>query len=172
MESTNFQYMFLSENRNLILAGLEHIDCNIFKPNMIHALNELGYKVVIVPDEDWRPSKWFPTETSPCNREVRILHSYISRNPSMLGYADQCGWAFHELVHAAIFSGNLPEKFLSIESAFEYPLNIDEIYCYGYQVWKMDKLGRLKDFVKFVVKKVPNIGRELNLLIKSICQTH
>ena len=172
MESTKSKSMFLEERRNIILDGCEHIDHNIFKPNMIYTLNELGFKIVVVPDKDWCPSKWFPTETSPDNREVRILQSYISINPSMLGYSDQCGWAFHEIVHATIFSGRFPDKFMSLNSPFEYPLNTDEIYCYGYQIWRMNDLGRLKDFMKFVVNKVPHIGRDLNLLVKFICQTH
>ena len=170
MEKSNIKIEFLKQRKSLIFDGFDHMETTIFKPNMLHALSELGYRVVILPDEEWTPSKWFPTETSKEDREVRILHSYISKNTGMLGYSDQCGWAFHELVHATIFSGRFPEKFMSLNSPFEYPLNTDEIYCYGYQIWKMDKLGRLKDFMKFVVKKIPNIGRDLNLLVKSICQ--
>ena len=164
--------MFLNDNRNLMVEGFEYINQNIFKPNMMYALNELGYKFVIIPDEDWTPSKWFPTETSSEDREVRVIYSYISRNPSMLGYSDQCGWAYHELVHATIFSGHFPENFMSLDSPYGYPLNRDEIYCYGYQIWKMAQVGKLKNFMKFVVKKVPIIGNDLDLLVKAICQTH
>ena len=172
MEIEDSKLEFLCGNRNLLLEGFEHIDQNIFKPNMIYALNGLGYKFIIVPDEEWTPSKWFPTETSEQDREVRVLYSYISKNTGMLGYSDRCGWAFHELVHATIFSGRFPEKFMSLVSPYEYPLNTDEIYCYGYQIWKMAQVGKLKDFMKFVVKKVPIIGNDLGLLVKSICQTH
>lgn len=172
MEIVDSKLKFLDERRNTIIEGLEHVDGSIFKPNLVHALSDIGYRVVILPDEEWTPSKWFPTETSKEDREVRVLHSYIAKNTGMLGYSDQCGWAFHELVHATIFSGHLPERFMALNSPFEYPLNTDEIYCYGYQVWKMAQLGKLKDFVKFVVKKVPYIGNDLNLLVKSICQTH
>ena len=172
MEIEDSKLEFLCGNRFMLLEGFEYIDQNIFKPNMIYALNELGYKLVIIPDEDWCPSKWFPTETSSQDREVRVIHSYISKNSGMLGYSDQCGWAFHELAHATIFSGNFPEKFMSLASPYEYPLNRDELYCYGYQIWKMAQVGKLKDFLKFVVKKVPIIGNDLNLLVKAICQTH
>ena len=163
---------FLLDKKPLILEGLEYIDNNVFRPNFLTALEEMKWKCVIVPDSEWTPSKWFPTETSKEDREVRILYSYISKNTEMLGYSDRCGWAFHELVHATIFSGRFPDKFMSLNSPFEYPLNTDEIYCYGYQIWKMDRLGRLKDFMKFVVNKVPYVGKDLNLLVKFICQTH
>ena len=156
----------------MIMDGLDYVDENIFKPNMIYTLNELGYKFVIIPNEDWCPSKWFPTETSSDSREVRVIYSYISKNPSMLGYSDQCGRAFHELVHATIFSGCFPKRFLSLASPYEYPLNTDEIYCYGYQIWKMAQVGKLKDFMKFVIKKIPGIGKELDLLVKVIAQRH
>ena len=168
MEIVDFKLKFLDERRNMIIEGLEYIDCNIFKPNVIYALKELDYKIVIVPDEDWCPSKWFPTETSKEDREVKVLNSYISKNSGMFGYSDQCGWAFHELVHATIFSGRFPERFMALKSPFEYPLNTDEIFCYGYQIWKMAQLGKLKDFMKFVVKKVPYVGDDLNLLVKLI----
>ena len=172
MEIVDSKLKFLDERRNMIIEGLEYVDVSIFKPNMINALSELGYRVVILPDEEWTPSKWFPTETSKEDMEVRILHSYIYKNTGMLGYSDRCGWAFHELVHATIFSGNFPERFMSLDSPYEYPLNGDELYCYGYQIWKMAQVGKLKNFVKFVVKKVPYIGNDLDLLVKAICQTH
>ena len=114
---------FLIDKRPLILDGLEYIDKNVFKPNYLMALDALKWKCVIVPDSEWTPSKWFPTETAFYDRETRIISSYISRNPGMFGYDDKCGWAYHELVHAAIFSGNFPQRFLALESPFEYPLN-------------------------------------------------
>ena len=123
MDNNKIIAEFLIDRRPLILDGLEYIDKNVFKPNYLMALDALKWKCVIVPDSEWTPSKWFPTETAFYDRETRIISSYISRNPGMFGYYDKCGWAYHELVHASIFSGNFPQRFLALESPFEYPLN-------------------------------------------------
>ena len=155
---------FLLDKKSLILKGLEYIDKNVFKPNYLMALTALKWKCVIVPDSEWTPSKWFPTETSFSGRETRILSSYMSKNPTIVGYGDKCGWAYHELVHAAIFSGNFPSVFLEIESPFEYPLNTDEIYCYGYQMKHLIETKKNGNLMRFAIEKIPFIKSKLCLL--------
>lgn len=155
---------FLIDKKPLILYGLEYIDNNVFKPNFINALSDMKWKCVIVPDSEWTPSKWFPTETSLSARETRILSSYISRNPGMFGYDDKCGWAYHELVHAAIFSGNFPKRFLALDSQFGYPLTTDEIYCYGYQMKHLIERNKNGNLMRFAIGKIPFIKPKLCLL--------
>lgn len=148
---------FLLENRSHILEGLEYIDQHVFNLNFLTALSDMNWKCVIVPDSEWEPRKLFPTETSFSDRETRILGSYIARNPAMFSYADRYGWAWHELVHAAIFSGNFPRKYLKIDSPFDYPLNTDEIYCYGYQMKHLMEEKRNGSLIRFALGKVPHI---------------
>ena len=155
---------FLIDKKPLILDGLEYIDKNVFKPNYLMALDAMNWRCVIVPDSEWTPSKWFPTETAFYDRETRILSSYISKNPGMFGYDDKYGWAYHELVHAAIFSGNFPQRFLALESPFEYPLNTDEIYCYGYQMKYLIERSKNGNLMRFAIGKVPHIKPKLCLL--------
>lgn len=159
---------FLLDKKPLILDGLEYIDKNVFKPNFINALSDLKWKCVIVPDSEWTPSKWFPTETSNYYRETRIIKSYISRNQNMFGYGDKCGWAYHELVHAAIFSGRMPKRFLALESPFEYPLNTDEIYCYGYQIKHLIQDNKNGNLMRFAIGKIPHIKPKLCLLANAL----
>jgi hypothetical protein len=155
---------FLSDRRSLILDGIEYIEDNVFRQNFLTAMEEMKWKCVIVPDSDWIPSKFFPTETSEDSRETRIIKSYISKNPSMFGYSDKYGWAYHELVHVAIFSGNFPQRFLALESPFEYPLNTDEIYCYGYQIKHLMQDGKNGNLMRFAIGKIPYIKPKLCLL--------
>ena len=155
---------FLIDKKPLILDGLEYIDKNVFKPNYLMALDAMNWRCVIVPDSEWTPSKWFPTETAFYDRETRILSSYISKNPGMFGYDDKYGWAYHELVHAAIFSGNFPKRFLALESPFEYPLNTDEIYCYGYQMKHLIERNKNGNLMRFAIGKIPHIKPKLCLL--------
>ena len=82
----------------------------------------------------------------------------------MFGYGDKCGWAYHELVHVAIFSGNFPQSFLALESPFEYPLNTDEIYCYGYQIKHLMQDGKNGNLMRFAIGKIPYIKPKLCLL--------
>jgi hypothetical protein len=119
---------------------------------------------VIVPDEDWTPSKWFPTESSEENRETRFIRSYIDKNPTTFSYGDRFGWAYHELVHVAIFSGRMPERFMALESPFEYPLNRDEIYCYGYQMKHLIQDSKNGNLMRFALGKIPFIKPKLCLL--------
>lgn len=155
---------FLMEWKPLILEGIDYIDNNVFKPNFLMALDAMKWKCVIVPDSEWTPSKWFPTETSSESRETRVLSSYISKNPMMFEYGDKYGWAYHELVHAAIFSGNFPSRFLAIKSPFEYPLNTDEIYCYGYQIKHLMESRKNGNLMRFALGKVPFIKPKLCIL--------
>ena len=155
---------FLLDKRTLILDGLDYIDQNVFKPNFLNALSDMKWKCVIVPDSEWTTSKWFPTETSNYYRETRIIDSYISRNPRMFGYGDKYGWAYHELVHVAIFSGRMPERFMSLESPFDYPLNRDEIYCYSYQMKHLIQNSKNGNLMRFAIGKVPLIKPKLSLL--------
>lgn len=159
---------FLIDKKPLILDGLEYIDKNVFKPNFINALSDMKWKCVIVPDSEWTPSKWFPTETAFYDRETRILSSYISKNPTMFIYSDKYGWAYHELVHAAIFSGNFPRRFLALESPFEYPLNTDEIYCYGYQMKRLIQGNKNGNLMRFAIGKIPHIKPKLCLLANAL----
>ena len=155
---------FLLDRRTMILDGLEYIDKNVFKPNFLTAMKDMKWKCVVVPDEEWSPSKFFPTETSEDDREVRILSSYIGKNPTMFGYSDKYGWAYHELVHAAIFSGNFPRRFLALESPFGYPLTTDEIYCYGYQIKHLIQDNKNGNLMRFAIGKIPFIKPKLCLL--------
>ncbi len=159
---------FLLDKKPLILKGLDYIDQNVFKPNFLNALSDMKWKCVIVPDSEWTPSKWFPTETSNYYRETRIINSYISRNPNMLGYGDKCGWAYHELVHAAIFSGHFPSVFLGIDSPFEYPLNTDEIYCYGYQMKHLIQDKKNGNLMRFAIGKIPGLKPKLCVLANAL----
>ena len=159
---------FLIDKKPLILDGLEYIDKNVFKPNFINALSDMKWKCVIVPDSEWTPSKWFPTETAFYDRETRILSSYISKNPTMFSYSDKYGWAYHELVHDAIFSGNFPRRFLALESPFEYPLNTDEIYCYGYQMKRLIQGNKNGNLMRFAIGKIPHIKPKLCLLANAL----
>ena len=159
---------FLLDHKSLILDGIEYIDNNVFRPNFLVAMEEMKWKCVIVPDSEWTPSKWFPTETDSSNRETRVLSSYISKNPRMFGYCDKYGWAYHELAHVAIFSGNFPQKFLGIESPFEYPLNTDEIYCYGYQMKHTIETGKNGNLMRFAIGKIPGLKPKLCVLANAL----
>jgi len=164
MDDNNEITAYLLDKKPLILEGIEYIDDNVFKPNYLVALDVLKWKCVVVPDSEWTPSKWFPTETSVADRETRILSSYISRNPTMFGYGDKYGWAYHELVHAAIYSGNFPKRFLGIDSPIEYPLNTEEIYCYGFQMKHLMQDKKNGNLMRFAIGKVPFIKPKLCLL--------
>ena len=170
MEKYQAEHDFLVGKRTIILDGLDYIEANIFRPNYLEALKNMHWKCVIVPDEDWTPSKWFPTESSEENRETRFLRSYIDKNPTTFSYGDRFGWAYHELVHAAIFSGNFPMKFLSIESPFEYPLNTDEIYCYGYQMKHLIERNKNGNLMRFAIGRIPYIKPKLCLLRNALLQ--
>ena len=164
MDDNNEITAYLLDKKPLILEGIEYIDENVFKPNYLVALDALKWKCVVVPDSEWTSSKWFPTETSVADRETRILSSYISRNPTMFGYSDKYGWAYHELVHAAIYSGNFPKRFLSIDSPIEYPLNTEEIYCYGFQMKHLMQDKKNGNLMRFALGKIPFIKPKLCLL--------
>lgn len=168
MDNENAITEFLIDKKPLILDGLEYIDKNVFKPNFLNALSDMKWKCVVVPDSEWTPSKWFPTETSLPDRETRILSSYISKNPTMFSYSDKYGWAYHELVHAAIFSGRMPQRFLALESPFEYPLNTDEIYCYGYQMKRLIQGNKNGNLMRFAIGKIPHIKPKLCLLANAL----
>lgn len=159
---------FLLDRRTMILEGLEYIDKNVFKPNFLTAMKDMNWKCVVVPDEEWSPSKFFPTETSKEDREVRILSSYIGKNPTMFGYSDKYGWAWHELVHVAIFSGNFPSRFMHLDSPFGYPLNTDEIYCYGYQIKHLIQDNKNGNLMRFAIGKIPFIKPKLCLLANAL----
>lgn len=159
---------FLLERKQLILDGLDYIDQNVFKPNFLDAISYMKWKCVIVPDSEWTPSKFFPTETSEEFRETRIIRSYISKNPNMFGYSDKYGWAYHELVHVAIFSGKMPQRFMALESPFEYPLNTDEIYCYGYQMKHMIETKKNGNLMRFALGKIPGLKPKLCVLANAL----
>ena len=75
------------------------------------ALHKVGYSLEVVPDNEWSKWKTDPTETSSGedgNSVVRIKQSYLDENPGFMQFKDECGWSFHEMVHAIVFSGNLP----------------------------------------------------------------
>ena len=140
---------FLLRNRDAILDGIDYIDRNFYRDDFLTSLDLVGWKCVIVPDSEWCEGKLYPTESSKDCREVRIVSSYARRNSRMCGFWDSDGWSFHELAHAVIFSGLLPQKFLDIGSPFSYPLNVDEIYCFGYQIREMLNDGTFGNLMKF-----------------------
>ena len=169
MEKYQVEHNFLAEKKPIILDGLDYIEANIFRPNYLEALENMHWKCVIVPDEEWTPSKWFPTESSEENRETRFMRSYIDKNPTTFSYGDRFGWAYHELVHAAIFSGNFPRHYLAaVESPFGYPLNTDEIFCYGYQMMKLRELNKNGGLMRFAIGKIPGLKPRLCVLINAI----
>lgn len=132
---------FLESNRYLIREGIDYIDKHFYKDDFLSAIGNIGWKCVIVPDSEWCKGKLYPTETSREYKEIRILNSYARSNPGTCGFWDEQGWTFHELVHAIIFSNLLPKKYLDLNSPFGYPLNTDEIYCFGYQIREMSYDG-------------------------------
>lgn len=169
MENEIEKTQFLLDNRKTIIDGLDYIDANVFHPNFLTALEQLSWRCVIVPDEEWTVGKVMPTESSKEDGEVGVLNSYLKRNPRMFGYGDRYGWAWHELVHAAIFSGRFPSRFIEqLDSQFEYPLNTDEIYCYGYQMRHLAESRQMGSLIRFALGKVPSIKPDLCLLSKSL----
>ena len=168
-DTNKAERMFLLERKSLILEGLDYIDSEIYRPNFLEALDSMGWRCVIVPDEEWCPSKHFPTETSADQKETRILQSYLQRNPNMFGYLDSCGWAYHELVHAAIFSGRFPYEFLKrVSSPFDYPLNTDEVFCYGYQLKKLISENRVGRFTRNIAVRFGSIRLGIHALTKAL----
>lgn len=155
---------FLTDNRSLVLDGINHIDLNYFKDDFLSSLDGIGYRCVIVPDSEWCEGKLYPTETSSEDKEVRILNSYMRKNPRMCGFWDEQGWTFHELAHGVIFSGLLPQKYLDINSPFDYPLTTDEIYCFGYQIREMLNDGTYGNLKRFFRKHMPEIGKQVDFL--------
>lgn len=155
---------FLTDNRSLILDGIDYIDKHFYKDDFLTAIGDIGWKCVIVPDSEWCSGKLYPTETSKADKEVRILNSYARSNPRTCGFWDMQGWTFHELVHAVIFSNLLPQKYLDINSPFDYPLTTDEIYCFGYQIREMLNDGTYGNLKRFFRKHMPEIGKQVDLL--------
>ena len=159
---------FLKDHKSLILDGIEYIDNSVFRPNFLTAMEEMKWKCVIVPDNEWTPSKWFPTETDNYRRETRVLNSYIAKNPSLFGYTDKYGWAYHELVHVAIYTGRMPERYMNLESPFDYPLNSDEIYCYGYQMKHLIEFKKNGNLMRFALGKIPGLKPKLCVLANAL----
>ena len=124
---------FLTENRDTILEGLDYLE-QFYNLGLEGALKEVGFRLDVVPDNKWNPHKHDPTETSEDEHTVRIKQSYLEANPNFCNFQDEYGWALHEMVHAVIFSGNMPSKFLNINSPFWYPMNTHEIYAFGFQL--------------------------------------
>ena len=157
---------FLLQHRQTILDGIDHIDRNYYRDDFLTSLNSVGWKCVIVPDSEWCEGKVYPTESSKEHQEVRILNSYARGNFRLCGFWDSDGWTFHELAHAVIFSGLLPQKFLDINSPFSYPLNTDEIYCFGYQMREMLNDGTYGNLMKFYADAglEDEIGTKLSIL--------
>ncbi len=143
--------------RSLVIDGLDYIEAHFRQHNFLVALSHLGWECVIVLDNDWPVGKTYPTETSKDDKQVRILDSYIKSNPSFYEYGDECGWANHELVHAAIFHESVPHRFL-FKSPFEYPFSTDEIFCFGFQIRHLLEDGRYYNLKQFYESNMPCIG--------------
>jgi hypothetical protein len=124
---------FLEENKEVIIAGLDYLE-GFLKIGLERALKKIGFTITVVPDEEWMEGKSDPTETSEDGKTIRIRKSYLDANPKFMQFEDECGWSFHEMTHAIIFSGNMPSKFTGINSPFWYPMNTDEIYAFGFQL--------------------------------------
>ena len=162
---------FLIKNRNTILDGIDYIDKNYYKHDFLTSLNAIGWKCVIVPDSEWCEGKVYPTESSKEHREVRIRDSYVRGNFRLCGFWDLEGWTFHELAHSVIFSNLLPRKYLDINSPFDYPLNTDEIYCFGYQIREMLNDGTYGNLTRFYKdNNMFEVGCQIELLKFSLFQ--
>ena len=158
-----FEGEFLRAQRRLVVDGLDHIETNFGKSDLLTTLYSLGWGFVIVPDERWPVGKTYPTEASKECKEVRVLSSYIKRNPNFVEYGDEFGWAAHELVHVLIFTGNLLSRF-RFESPFEYPLNTDEIFCFGYQIRLLLRDGKYDNLMKFYECNMPYIRKVVDMI--------
>ena len=126
----------LMKNRGVIRAGLKFLE-RFSELNLVDALNEVGFTLDIVPDDEWTEGKVEPTEASEEDRTIRVRRSYYESNPGFCEFHDRYGWSFHEMVHAVIFSGNMPDDFMQIDSPFRYPMNTDEIYAFGFQLMQI-----------------------------------
>ena len=154
---------YLRLHKRLVVDGVDYIETRFRKSDFLTTLSNLGWGCVIVPDERWPVGKVYPTETSKDCREVRVLDSYVKSNPCFMEYGDECGWANHELVHTLMFAGNLPSKFRFV-SPFEYPLNSDEIFCFGYQIRHLLRDGKYDNLMKFYERNMPSIRKEVDMI--------
>ena len=158
---------YLRLHKRLVVDGIDYIDARFRKSDFLTTLSNLGWGCVIVPDERWPVGKAYPTETSKDCREVRVLDSYVKSNPCFTEYGDEYGWANHELVHVLIFTGKLQSKF-RFESPFEYPLNSDEVFCFGYQIRHLLRDGKYDNLMKFYECNMPYIGKEVDMIKREL----
>ncbi len=141
-----FLEKFLRKNRDTIRAGLKYLK-GLVRSNLIKTLEQFGFELEVVPDDEWNEYKDDPTEVSEDDRTLRVKWSYY--RAQFCNFQDRYGWPFHEMVHAAIFSGNMPSEFMDIDSPFRYPMNTDEIYAFGFQlahIYGTRKYQRLLDY--------------------------
>lgn len=160
---------FLEKNGSVIRAGLKYLE-EFCESGFDDALAKVGFALEVVPDDEWNEYKDDPTETSEEEHTVRVKESYFHDNLGFCDFQDRYGWAFHELVHAVIFSGNMPAEFMGIDSPFRYPMNTDEIYAFGFQLKNIYRTRKYQCLMDYYVdrpghEEFPEI---FNVLLKRI----
>lgn len=140
---------FLNANSYLINEGLNFIDKFCDRNSFIDSLRKVNFDLIVVPDHKWPVLKLGQTQSSFDNKNVQIKKSYFDENPLFTKYIDKYNWAYHEFVHALIFSGNFPKNFLNINSPFHYPMNTDEIYAFGFQIKNMKNKEEFDNLLSF-----------------------
>lgn len=160
-------HKFLQKHADVISKGLAWIDKNFKNLDLDEALQKVGFSLQIVPDSEWMEYKTDPTETSEDTHVVRVKESYLNDNPDFTRFRDECGWAYHELVHSIVFSGKMPKEFLDIYSPFGYPMNTDEIYAFGFQA-KKSTANQWKNTLQYYFDKGYDDFAEMLGMLKEI----
>lgn len=129
---------FLESRRGQLASGLEWLDRTMVPGlSLSQHLSSIGWTLDVVPDQMWPQGKVDPTEASGSGHCVRVKVSHLRRCPGFDLWWDSAGWPCHEWVHALIFSGRFPKSILdSVSSPFGYPLSSDEMFCFGWQMWR------------------------------------
>jgi len=151
-------FKFLDDNAETILEGMEFIEGNYFKLGFDKGLEKMGFELVVKPGSHFNEYKTDPTQTSSEEKNVQITQKYLEENPKFREFEDEFGWSYHEFVHALIFSGSFPKRFLDIDSPFGYPLNTDEIYTFGFQLRHIADTKAYRNLMKYEAGKIEAWG--------------
>lgn len=160
---------FIEDNKSSFQEGLDGLLSKYKTENLLTALSEIGWRCQIIPDDSWRKGKLDPTETSKEEQIVRIKSAYFFANPDFFAFEDKCGWGYHEFAHAIISREGPNSRFLKIESPFYYPLNTEEIYCFGYQIKHLLKKGWYHNLIEeYENRGSGDLARKIDLLRQTL----